>query len=271
MKKIITALCALFLFASLAFGAERIVVLSPAGCEILYAVGAGNKIVARTDFCNFPAESESLPSVGGFDGKTLSIETILSYEPDLVYGAKGMHDFLQEACSQFDIELYLSSAASFQEVYDEIVFMGEKTGYSENAEKLVSSMKTKLEGFRKASEKKSDKKKKKIYWETWNAPYMSVGGASFINEIIETAGGKNIFGDITDQAYPMVSEETILSRNPDVIILPYGDVSECANRSGWKYLSAVKKNKIFNVNDDVFSRPGPRIVEAVETLSSLLK
>lgn len=270
MKKIILAVF-LLMTAVMAFASERIVVLSPAGCEILYALGSGEKIVARTDFCNFPSESQNLPSIGGFDGKTLSIETILSYEPDLVYGSKGMHDFLQETCSQFGIELYLSGASSFQEVYEEIAFMGEKTGCSENVEKLISSMKNAIEKIRKVSEKKSDKKKKKVYWETWNAPYMSVGGISFINEIIETAGGKNIFADITDQPYPVVSEESILSRNPDVIILPYGDISECADRPGWKYLSAVKKNKVVNVNDDIFSRPGPRIVEAVETLSSILK
>ncbi|MCQ2572825.1 MAG: ABC transporter substrate-binding protein [Treponema sp.] len=270
MKKFVVSL--IFLFFSLsAFAADRIVVLSPSGCEILFAIGAGDKIAARTDFCNFPAEAEAIKSVGGFDGKTLSIETIVSYEPDLVYGSKGMHDFLKESCDQFGIELYLSSADSVQGVFDEIIFMGTKTGCEENAEKLVSEMKVGFERIQKKTAKISDKKRKSVYWEIWNAPYMSIGGSSFINELIYISGGKNIFADITDQAYPMVSEESILSRNPQVIILPFGDVTEVPDRNGWKYLSAVKNKKIYNVNDDVFSRPGPRILEAAETLSELLK
>lgn len=270
MKKIFVLLISLALCIS-AFAAERIVVLSPAGCEILFAIGAGEKITARTDFCNFPSEAESLESVGGFDGKTLSIEKIISYKPDLVYGAAGMHDFLKESCDQFGIELFLSTADSIQDVYDEITFMGKKTGSEAEAEKLVSQMKDGFKKIQKKTAKLSDKKRKAVYWETWNAPYMSVGAPSFINELISVSGGKNIFSDITDQAYPMVSEETILSRNPQVIILPYGDCEELAKRNGWQYLSAVKNKKIYNVNDDIFSRPGPRILEAAETLYELLK
>ncbi len=270
MKKIFALFISLALCVSV-FAANRIVVLSPAGCEILYAVGAGDKIVARTDFCNFPSETGSLPSVGGFDGKTLSVETIISYEPDFVYGAKGMHDFLKESCDQFGIELYLSEDASIQGVYDEIEFIGNKTDRAKEAGELVDSMKKGFSKIQKKTSKLSDKKKKAVYWETWNAPYMSVGGCSFINELISVCGGKNIFADIADQAYPMVSEESILARNPQVIILPYGDIAECAGRNGWKYISAVKDKKIFNVNDDIFSRPGPRILEAAEILYELLK
>ena len=270
MKKNIIVL-SFILTALAAFAADRIVVLSPSGCEILFAIGAGDKIAARTDFCNFPMEAENIKSVGGFDGKTLSIETIVSYEPDLVYGSKGMHDFLKESCDQFGIELFLSSADSVQDVFDEISLMGIKTGCEKNAEKLVSEMKAGFEKLQKKTAKLSDKKRKSVYWETWNAPFMSVGSTSFINELIHISGGKNIFSDITDQAYPMVSEESILARNPQVIILPFGDISEVSNRNGWQYLSAVKNKKIYNVNDDIFSRPGPRILEAAETLSELLK
>ena len=149
--------------------------------------------------------------------------------------------------------------------------MGTKTGCEKNAEKLVSEIKAGFEKLQKKTAKLSDKKRKSVYWETWNAPYMSMGSTSFINELIHISGGKNIFADITDHSYPMVSEEAILARNPQVIILPFGDISEVSNRNGWQYLSAVKNKKIYNVNDDIFSRPGPRILEAAETLSELLK
>lgn len=269
MKKIILSFAVLFCTLA-AFAAERIVTLSPSGTEILYAIGAGEKIIARTDFCNYPAEVESVPSVGGFDGKTLSVETIVSYKPDMVYGSKGMHDFLKENLEQFGIELFLSDASSIQDVYDEIIYMGKATECEKEADLLVKNMK---KGFEKVAKqaKKNSKKSKTVYWETWNAPYMSIGATSFINELITVSGGKNIFEDIKDQAYPMVSEEEIVIRNPSVIILPYGDPLEVSKRPGWNITSAVKENKIYNVNDDVFSRPGPRILEAAETLSELLK
>ncbi len=270
MKKICLCLFC-FLLAFSGFCAERIVVLTPAGCEILFAVGAENKVQARTDFCNYPEKALDLPSVGGFDGKTLSIEKIISFQPDLVYGAKGMHDFLQESCSQFGIELYLSSASSVQDVMDEILLIGKKTGCEEKSLEVVSGMKKGFEKIRKETARIPEKKRKSVYWEVWNSPYMSAGGSSFINEIITISGGKNIFAGIRDQDYPVVSEESILASNPDVIILPYGDINECSARTGWNYTAAVKKGNVFNVNDDLFSRPGPRILEAAETLQTLLK
>lgn len=270
MKKLFLSVFCL-LFATCVFCSERIVVLSPAGCEILFAIGAGNKVVARTDFCDFPEQALELSSVGGFDGKTLSIEKIISYQPDLVYGAKGMHDFLEDSCRQFGIELYLSSSASVQDVMDEILFMGKKTGCEEKSKVLVSEMKTGFEKIRKETDRIPLKKRKAVYWEVWNSPYMSAGGSSFINEIIGISGGKNIFAGIKDQDYPMVSEESILASNPEVIILPYGDVVECSRRNGWNITSAVKSKKIYNVDDNLFSRPGPRILEAAETLQKLLQ
>lgn len=271
MKKIFSVFVTLLLSVFSLWGVDRIIVLNPAGAEILYALGAEDKIIARTDFCNYPEAANSLPSVGGFDGQTLSIEKIISLKPDFVYGSKGMHDFLKSSCDRFGIELYLSEAESIQGVLDEIIFIGSKTGSEKAALELSENMKTGFEKLKEKTAKKSDKKKKRVYWETWNSPYMSVGKTSFINELIEVSGGKNIFSDIEDQAYPVVSEESILMRNPEIIILPYGSIEECSSRNGWKITSAVKQKKIFNVNDDIFSRPGPRILEAAEILYELVK
>ena len=253
------------------FCAERIVVLSPAAQEILYAIGAENKIVARTDFCNYPAEAENIPSVGGFDGKTLSIEKIISFKPDLVYGSRGMHDFLKESCDRFGVELFLSMADSIQGVYDEISFIGSKTGCETESEKIILKMK---EGFDKIQNQllnNPEKKRKTVYWEIWNSPYMTAGGSSFINELIYVSGGENIFSDITEQTYPVISEESILARNPDVIILPFGNIEECCKRNGWNFISAVRSKRVYTVNDDIFSRPGPRILDAAEMLCEILK
>ncbi|MCF0242740.1 MAG: cobalamin-binding protein [Treponema sp.] len=269
MKKVCVSFL-LFYSLSFIFSLERIVSLSPAGTEILYAIGAGNKIVARTDFCDYPAEVKAVPSCGGFDGKALSLETIISYKPDFVFGSKGMHDFMEPALSRLGIELYLSETDSILAIYKEIIYLGNKTSCSEQALRLVAELSEGFEKIRKASENKAPLK---VYWETWNAPYMSVGGTSFINEVIEIAGGKNIFSFLT-QSYPMVSEESVLAGKPDVIIIQSDSpvtVEDVLGRKVWKRIPAVKNRKVYKVPSDVVSRPGPRLLEACELLASLLE
>lgn len=264
MKKF--SLFIVFIFFSLsAFAYDRIVCLSPSGAEIVYALGMGEKVVARTDFCNYPEQLSSVPSVGGFDGKTLSVETIVSYKPDFVYGSKGMHDFLEPLLKNFGIELYLSDAQSISSVLDEIVYIGKVTGNEKKGLELKKQIENGIKKIKKG-------KKVSVYWEVWNAPYMSAGGPSFINDVIKVAGGNNIFSDV-DQAYPMVSEESIIARNPDVILIPsdtFISAEDVSKRNGWKNIKAVKNSRIFIIDADVFTRPGPRILEAVTTLNDYL-
>ena len=266
-KKIVVLLVLTFT-AVWSFAYERIAVLSPSGVEILFAIGAGDKIVARTDFCNYPSESEKIPSVGGFDGKTLSVETIVSYNPDLVYGSKGMHDFLEEALAEFGIDLYLSEGTSVQSVIDEITYMGKATGSEKAAKNLVNDMNKRIKNVKKAA----GKNKTTVFWQVWNEPFMSFGGDTFINELISIAGGENIFA--SEKGWPVVSEEAIIASDPSVIIVPSDSmltVESVTGRAGWENISAVKNNKVVIVDGDICSRPGPRIVEALEILQKIFK
>ena len=244
---------------------KAIVTLSPSAAEILYAIGAGDQIVAVSEFTDYPPEAAEKPVVGGFDGKTLSVETIISYEPDLVYLTDGMHNFLIEQLDSFGIKWYLSKATSITAIEQEIMDMGELTGHQEEAAMVVAQMAEKLS---KASIDSSIK----VYYEVWNAPFMSVGSTSFINDVIVNAGGKNIFDDLTD-AYPMVSDETIIARAPDVILLPMGNGVTAADvkaRAGWESIPAVVNDRIFVVDDNLYSRQGPRVADVVLDLAELL-
>ena len=111
-----------------------------------------------------------------------------------------------------------------------------------------------------------------VYWEVWTPPYMTAGKNSFINEIITLAGGINIFSDL-EQPYPVISEEAILIRNPQVIIIPnstVGGTSAVTNRKNWQNISAVKNNKIYSVDANIISRPGPRLAQAIELISNCI-
>lgn len=246
--------------------AERIVSLSPAATETLCAVGAYKQIAARTDMCDYPEEVKQLPSTGGFDGKTLSIEKIISYQPDLVYITYGMHDYLAGQLAAYGIHIYISNASSVHDVLNEIGDIGMITGHTAEASDVqkhitdvIAQVRTKIAGRDSPS----------VYWEIWNSPFMSAGKTSFMDSIIEAAGGKNIFSDI-HQAYPLVSQESIIKRQPQIIIIPDMEketIASVSRRSGWDSIPAVRNNRIIFINADITARPGPRIAQAVLILA----
>lgn len=248
---------------------QRIISLSPSATEILFAIGAQNQIAARSDFCDFPENVKNIPSVGGFDGKTLSIEKILSFSPDFVYLTNGMHNYLIPFLQKHNIAYYISVADSVQTVLQEITEIGKITNHQLQAQKLCNQIKQDLQ---KIAEQNKSKPKVTVYWEVWTPPFMSAGKNSFINEIITYAGGINIFSDI-EQPYPVVSEEAILMRNPQIIIIPnstVGGTTAVTSRKNWQNISAVKNNKIYSVDTNIISRPGPRISQAIELISNCI-
>ena len=258
---------------------KSIVTLSPAATEILYAIGAQDQIAAVSEFSDYPPEAAEKPVVGGFDGKTLSIETILSFEPDLVYLSDGMHNFLIESLDSYGIRWYLSSASSIAAIEKEIMDMGELTGHQDEAAQVVAQMAEKLSrAYNPAAATEDDEVQAldstlKVYYEVWNAPFMSAGSSSFINDVIVNAGGKNIFDDITE-AYPMVSEEAIIARAPDVILIPMSSgltADAVKARAGWDSIPAIVNDRIFIIDDNMYSRPAPRIADVTLELSELLK
>lgn len=244
---------------------KHIISLSPASTEILFALNAKDSIAAVSDYSDYPAEAANLPKTGGFDGNSLSIETILSFSPDFVYLTEGMHDFLIPSLKQFNIPYYVSKATSIEAVLSEIQDIGKLIGKIPEAESLTEKMAFEISSINKVSGIS-------VYYEVWNEPYMSAGADSFITGIINATGAENIFQDI-NESYPMVSEETIIARQPQLILIPAssGVTAEAVkNRNGWSSIPAVKNNKIFIVDDNIFTRPGPRITIAISELAKLL-
>lgn len=280
IKKTIFILCSVLFFSILISGCskkeskvqsesypQRIISLSPAASEILFAIGAENQIVAVSEFTDYPLEATEKPVVGGFDGKTISVEKILSFEPDFVYLTAGMHDFLIETLNRYEIPFFVSKAASIDDVKNEIFEAGKITGHEKEAQKICSEITKTVKDCKKIDTEIS------VYYEVWNAPYMTAGNKSFINDLIVSAGGKNIFGTL-DSDYPIVSEETIIASKPQVILIPASSgvsAQNVKNRSGWEMIPAVENGNVFIIDDNIFNRPGPRILNALEILSQILK
>lgn len=248
---------------------KKIVSLAPAGTEILCEVGAISQIVARTDFCNYPPEVSSIPSTGGFSGDDISLESILSFKPDFIYALKVAHSQLLEPLKNSGVQIYFSEAATINDICNEIEYIGKITGHAEMGTDKANQMRSL---FEEAHKKTESVPKTTVYYEVWNKPLISLGKSVFITEIIESAGGRNIFDDVNEE-YPIISEEMIIARNPEVIIVPEENgykIEDIKNRNGWQNIPAVKNNRIYIIQSDQISRPGPRIKQAYELFYKLI-
>jgi len=265
-KSLISVLVVLSgIFFSLNAAPKRIISLGAASTEILFELGAQKQIAAVSDVSNYPLEAKNLPKVGGFNGNTISIEKILSFSPDFIIAYKGMHDNLIPSFERYNINYYISDAQTIEDVITDIKTIGKITGHSEKADELEKSYRKIL------SELPQNKSTASVYWEIWNEPYMSAGNLSFINDVICKANGKNIFADVA-QAYPVVSEETIIRKNPDFILLSSDsgiNLQKVSQRKGWNNINAVKNNNIIVLDADIFTRPGPRIFNGINQLNKI--
>lgn len=262
----------LLLICSSLWGKEcpkRIVSLGAAATEILFELGAENQLVAVSSDSNFPEAAKKLPSAGGFGTGNVSIEKLISFEPDFVILYSGVQDYLIPSLKRYKIAHYVSNVSSVTDIIEEIQKIGEITGHKEKSLELAKQY---SDAISEISKNAAEKQKKNVYWEIWNEPYMSGGAESFINDVIKMAGGQNIFGHIK-QAYPVVSEESILYANPEYVLLfsdSGKDAESVKKRSGWSCIDAVKNDRIFIVNSDIYNRPGPRIFTAIKELNSIL-
>ncbi len=247
---------------------NRIVSLAPNLTEILFAIGAGSKVVGVSNYSDFPKAALSKPKVGGFFNP--SIEKIFALNPDVVFVARGTPLTTINKLKSLGINVFVSDPHNINDIYDLILAVGKITGNVEESVKLVSAMKSEEKKILKSVSRIPINKRKKVYVEIWNNPEMSVGKNTFIDSLIKEAGGINI----TESAkgnWPVMNNEAIIKANPDVIILLYkGNVNEVKSRPGWNTISAVKNNRIFIENPDIFERPGPRIIEALKILFDIL-
>ncbi len=254
---------------------DKIISLAPSNSEILFAVGAGDQVVGVTQYCNYPPEAcQAKEVIGGFSPKSMSIEKILALEPDVVFSAGSFHMPVIEALEKAGVPVVALDPQGFEGIYDDILLVGQITDHAEEAEALVADMKARVAAVTAAVADIPAEERLKVFYEVWDEPLMTAGPDTFIGQMIELAGGVNIFGDMEEQ-YPQVSAEVVIERNPDVILGPdsHADAltpEKIAARPGWENIKAVQTGRIYTVNGDIVSRAGPRVVDALETIAQLL-
>lgn len=237
--------------------------LDAAHTEILYAIGAAPELKAVDKTSDCPAAAASLPKVDAFNP---SVEAITALHPDLVIlGFVYQSDIASALRSAGLTVLTLTSPADINGVYDQIELMGKVTGHPGDADRLVTNMSHELEDI---GTQVFGKAAPTVYHEVDNT-YYSAGPGSFIDDLYKTLGAKNI-ADSTGEAYPQLDAEAIIRLNPDVIILADEDAGESATtvaaRPGWSVIKAVTDHRVYVVDPNIVSRPGPRLVDALWAL-----
>jgi iron complex transport system substrate-binding protein len=249
---------------------NRIVSLAPAATEMLFAIGVGDKVVGVTTYCDYPPATKNIPKVGGFINP--SLESIVKLKPDLIVAMRGNPLSLLERLEKMGYPVFALNPKSISDVLIGMKKLGELTG-SKEANRVVRDLKARLERIRKRVEGIPYERRPKVVIELWDNPLIVFGKGSIGDEVIERAGGKNIIeGKI---AYPQISLETLIEKQPDVIILSHmttvqNPLKEVKKRANWDKLKAVREGRVYAIDADIIDRPGPRLIQAVEILHRML-
>lgn len=248
--------------------AARIVALTASDVEILYALGAGDLLVGRGEYCDYPAEVLEKPVVKS--GAETNLEEILALQPDVVImSTMAQTEDQVNALEQAGVKVIVSDAQNLEGVYTAIRLIGAVTGKNEEAEALVKQMQDTFAEIRA----KAQDSGKTVYFEVSPLQYglWAAGSGTFMDELAEICGLKNCFGNAP--GWIEVSEEQVLELDPDYIVttsMYWGEgptpVEEIQGRAGWDQLKAVQNGHVFNADSNAITRPGPRLMEAVQAL-----
>jgi len=253
---------------------QRIVSLAPSNTEILYAIGAQDQLVGRDELSDFPEAAKDVTDIGStFDA--LNTELIVSLKPDLVLAAEINTPEQVKQLEDLGLTVYyLKNPLTLEEMYGNLEIVAQLTGHKEEAAALIESLKARVAAVDEKIAPISSRPN--VFYEldaTDPAKPYTAGKGTFITQLIDRAGGFNIASDL--EGYPQLSLEQVVAADPAFIILGdarYGVTPESiAQRPGWENLSAVKNGQVLPFNDDLVSRPGPRLVDALEELAKLLR
>jgi iron complex transport system substrate-binding protein len=252
---------------------QRIISLAPSNTEILFALGLGDRIVGVTDYCNYPPEAKTKPSIGGYN--TPNIEQVIAMNPDLVLATEVHQTNLIPQLESRGLTVIGLSPKNISEVLDAITLVGKATGQEKEAASLVTDMQKRIKAVTDKTSKLSESQKPRVFYIFWQDPIWTAGAGSFEDELIQMAGGVNIAHDLN--GYVDISLETVIMANPEVMIAGIGmgtgedlPLQFVQTESRLQDVDARQNERIYGTNMDVVGRPGPRVVDALEEFLKLI-
>ncbi len=243
---------------------ERVVSLAPNLTENIFAVGAGDRLVGVTTFCNYPETAQKIQKVG--DTMNPNMETIIALKPQIVFVSTASQiETFTKTLEANNITVFVTNPKDLSGVLANLKQLGDIFGTMERTTILLNELQERILAV---DEQVRDKPKIKTFVQISKEPLFTIGKESFLTEIIERAGGVSATKTVAT-AYPKLSKETALALNPDAIILSESPDNTEPNEV-FKNSLAMKNKKVFKINADILSRPSPRIVEALEQIADAL-
>ncbi len=250
----------------------RIISYSPAATEVLYAVGAGSQVVAVDKFSNYPKATDALPKV---EYSKPAPEPAVALTPDLVIMATRQEGQVPQFRALGLTVMLVKEPTTLAGVLDQVRLIGRVTGHAADGEKLAASMRQRIDAVAAKVATLPAGPSPKVFYEL-TADGFTVGSDSFIGSLLQTAKLTNVADKASGQ-FPQVSQEVVLAANPDIILLADGNADTGGTESpatvkarpGWANLNAVKNGHVYVIDADIFSRPGPRVVDGLEQLIKL--
>lgn len=244
---------------------HRIVSLSPATTEILFAIGAGSQVVGVSDYCNFPPEVAQLPRVGAV--MTLNLEKTLSLRPDLFLTTDGNHRFYDRLDRLSQAQIVQLSNVTLSAIPENIEAIGRITGQDLRAAQLAARIRQGIEQAKRRASRLSHRPR--VFYMVWGEPLITAGPGSYLHDLVQLAGGENaVTGLSSGNPYPPYSWEALVAADPDVILAPeHLKPTLDRLRQSQPRMKAVKRGRIVFLDDDQVSRPGPRVLEALDAVT----
>ncbi|NTU98193.1 MAG: cobalamin-binding protein [Chlorobiaceae bacterium] len=252
-------------------GKPAVVSLAPSLTEMIYAIGAGEQLVGRTSACDWPREALHVPVAGAF-GRP-SLEVLASINPDLVIDVDLEEKNAGDKITSLGIRKETIQCRTPDDIPAALRRLGKLTGHVEKADSLALTIEKGLDEYRRNAATATSKKR--VYLEIWDDPFWTGGKGSYTSSLIAYAGGENI-GDAIAKEYFEISQEWVISQNPDIIACMYmskyySAKEKVRKRPGWTNIKAVRENRVYdNFDNNIFLRPGPRVLEGIRQLSELL-
>lgn len=287
-KSLISIFVILFLFSSLAFAypititdstgtaitfneePSRVVSCAPSNTEIIFALGKGDKLVGVTNYADYPEEAKKIEKIGKMS--PLNAEKIISLKPDVVFCFGGFQ--LKEAIKlrKLGLKVVIFEPKTVEETLTTILDVGKILNAEAQAKEILKDFRGRLDLVSSNVKNISFEERPKVFIGSMYEPIYSPGKGTFLNELIEIAGGRNI---VTTNGWAKISPEFVVKANPDIVVIPVGVMSmtnleeakeKLSKKEVYKNLKATKEGKIYFIDENIVFRPGPRLIDGIEKL-----
>lgn len=261
---------------------QRIVSLSPNLTEILFLVGAEDQLAGRTDFCDYPAEAQAKPSIGGIINP--SLERLVSLEPDLVLAARGVHAAFLDRLGEMQIPFLGYDPQTLDDVIALVGRIGRITGHEQQGREAAEALAERKANV--AAQHRGADNKLRVLFVLSRDPLFVAGATSFVDDMMGICGARNAIRDVStidqNRPWPQASREAVVAADPQLVIIaqrhgveqperPQAILTQLQRLPAWREVAAVKAGQVYLINDDLVTIPGPRLIDGLEEISRLVR